>query len=78
MLNLMSFLVHWISFLELNSIHTYCKPIMEFTYSFMEVTRSVKKNLVNIVYFCPPCLAVWSWIHLKLCKPQFPHVEKLE
>ena len=58
MLNLMSFLVHRISFLELNSIHIYCRCITGFANSFVEITRSVNKNLFNIVYFYPPCLAM--------------------
>lgn len=45
MFNVTFFLVQWISFLELNSIHIYCKPIMGFIYSFMGIMRSTKKNL---------------------------------
>ena len=70
LLNLMSFLVQRSSFLELNSIHIYCRCITGFANSFVEIIRSVKKNVFNIVYFYPPCLTMWSWINLKLCKPR--------
>lgn len=45
----MSFLVHWSSSLELNSISTYCKPITELIYYSMLMIELSEENHFNIV-----------------------------